>query len=116
MKLFKTNAGVVIEKEKNFFLVEDENWDTFTNDVDVFEKATTLTATLPADDKKLIETTLPLMGNKQELWVCGVTDYRSIVGSPEESKAQAVQQLGYAFTLPNGFGSGNNYSASNKKK
>ena len=46
------------------------------------------------------------MGSKQELWVCGVTDYRSIVGSPEESKAQAVQQLGYAFTLPNGFGSG----------
>ena len=87
MKLFKTSAGIVIEKESNYFLVADENWDTFINDDDVFEKATTLTATLPSGDKKLIETTLPPMGSNQELWACGVTYYRSMVGRQEESKA-----------------------------
>ena len=39
MKLFKTTAGVSIEKEKKYFLAVDENWDAFINDDDVFEKA-----------------------------------------------------------------------------
>src|SRR5436190_15262240 len=87
MKLFKTNPGIVIEYNHQYFLAEGENWDTFINYDDIFEKTKTLAATLPAGDKKLIEKTLAPMGTNQELWACGVTYYRSMVGRQEESKA-----------------------------
>ena len=87
MRLFKTNTGIVIEYNDQYFLAEGENWDTFINDDDIFEKAKSLTATLPAGDKKLVEKTLAPMGSNQELWACGVTYYRSMVGRQEESKA-----------------------------
>jgi hypothetical protein len=40
MKLYKTKAGIVIEKDGQFFLVGDENWDSFINDDTLFQKAT----------------------------------------------------------------------------
>jgi 2-dehydro-3-deoxy-D-arabinonate dehydratase len=87
MKLFKTIAGIVIEYDHQYFLAKGENWETFINDDDIFEKAKALTATLPAGDKKLIDKTMAPMGSNQELWACGVTYYRSMVGRQEESKA-----------------------------
>lgn len=87
MKLFKTKAGVVIEQADQFFLVTDISWDEFINNDDVFEKAKALTSTLHAGDKTLINEVLPPMGSNQELWACGVTYYRSMVGRQEESKA-----------------------------
>lgn len=87
MKLFKTKAGVVIEHEEQFFLAEGEHWDTFINDDNVFEKTKNLIAQLTAADKTLINEVLAPMGSNQELWACGVTYYRSMVGRQEESKA-----------------------------
>ncbi|MEQ1799511.1 MAG: fumarylacetoacetate hydrolase family protein [Lacibacter sp.] len=87
MKLFKTKAGSVIENENQFFLVGDQSWDTFINDDNILEKAKALTAILPAGNKTLITEVLPPMGSNQELWACGVTYYRSMVGRQEESKA-----------------------------
>jgi len=38
MKLYRTKAGIVIEKNDLFYLVQNENWDTFINDDMLIEK------------------------------------------------------------------------------
>ncbi len=85
MKIFKTAAGIVIEKETQFFLLKDESWDTFINDDGLFKKASSLIASLPAGEKELVADVLAPVGS-QELWACGVTYLRSKVGRQEESK------------------------------
>lgn len=85
MKIFKTAAGIVIEKETQFFLLKDENWDTFINDDGILKKASSLIASLPAGEKELVADVLAPVGS-QELWACGVTYLRSKVGRQEESK------------------------------
>lgn len=87
MKLFKTNTGIVLEKENNFFSVPDKNWDTFINDDLLLQKLQQLTESLPAAGEELIKEILPPIGTSQELWACGVTYLRSKVGRQEESKA-----------------------------
>ena len=42
MKLYKTTNGIVIEKNNSFFLVQNENWDSFINDDDLLKKLKTL--------------------------------------------------------------------------
>jgi 2-dehydro-3-deoxy-D-arabinonate dehydratase len=85
MKVYKTKAGIVIEKEEQFFLLKDENWDAFINDDTVFKKAAALISSLTAGGKELIADVLAPVGN-QELWACGVTYLRSKAGRQEESK------------------------------
>lgn len=84
MKLYKTKAGIVIEKENKFFLL-NESWDSFINDDDLFQKAKNLTASLAPKGNELINEILAPIGN-QELWACGVTYLRSKIGRQEESK------------------------------
>lgn len=84
MKLYKVKAGIVIEKEEKFYLV-NENWDSFINDDDLFQKTEKLTQTLSAKGNELINDVLAPIGN-QELWACGVTYLRSKIGRQEESK------------------------------
>lgn len=85
MKVYKANAGIVIENESNFYLLKDENWDAFINDDDLFQKTMNLISILTAGSKELIADVLAPVGN-QELWACGVTYLRSKVGRQEESK------------------------------
>jgi 2-dehydro-3-deoxy-D-arabinonate dehydratase len=85
MKLYKTNAGIVIEKENQFFLLEAEDWDTFINDDTLLNKCQKLTKTTQAGDETLIDQVLAPIGN-QELWACGVTYLRSKIGRQEESQ------------------------------
>ncbi len=86
MKLYKTNSGIVIEKEDMFFL-STENWDSYINDDDLYEKANMHTISAHPENKNLIKELLPPIGEGQELWACGVTYLRSKVGRQEESKA-----------------------------
>ena len=85
MKLYKTKAGIVIEKDNRFFLTTETNWDVFINDDNVFQKADKLTQSLTEGGKELIAELLPPLG-QQELWACGVTYLRSKLGRQEESK------------------------------
>ncbi|HZI54535.1 MAG TPA: fumarylacetoacetate hydrolase family protein [Chitinophagaceae bacterium] len=87
MKIYKTRQGPVIEIERTFFLLQNENWDSFINDDNLLQKAEELTGKLSAGDDSLINELLPPIGNQQELWACGVTYLRSKVGRQEESKA-----------------------------
>jgi 2-dehydro-3-deoxy-D-arabinonate dehydratase len=85
MKIYKVSAGIVIEKESNFYLLKNENWDSFINDDSLFQKATKLVSLLPAGGAELITEVSAPVGS-QELWACGVTYLRSKVGRQEESK------------------------------
>lgn len=88
MKLYHTKAGLLIEQENKFFLTQ-EDWDTFVNNDNLFERMKQIAAasqpiTNAADI--LQSQLLPVLKN-QELWACGVTYIRSKVGRQEESKA-----------------------------
>ncbi len=86
MKLYKIPNAIVIELNRKFYQA-NENWDTFINDDNVLQKATALTNVLQPVDAAAIQNTLAPIGANQELWACGVTYYRSMVGRQEESKA-----------------------------
>lgn len=87
MKIFKTTKGIVIENDNQFYVTENENWDTFINDDDVLQNATALIKLLPAVDASVINYILAPVGSHQEIWACGVTYLRSKVGRQEESKS-----------------------------
>ena len=85
MKLYNTNAGTVIEANENFYAVKAE-WEKLINDDNAFQTATALIKDATAGDSTLVEELLPVIGNNQELWACGVTYLRSKIGRQEESK------------------------------
>src|SRR6187397_2769784 len=87
MKLYRTRTGIVIEKNDLFYLVQNENWDTFINDDKLLEKIEELILVVKKRDNYVLEDILPTIGSQQELWACGVTYLRSKVGRQEESKA-----------------------------
>ena len=86
MKLYNTTNGIVIEQNEKLFLIK-EDWNNFINDDNVLQKATAAIATATPVDKTALNNLLPTIGINQELWACGVTYYRSMVGRQEESKA-----------------------------
>jgi 2-dehydro-3-deoxy-D-arabinonate dehydratase len=87
MKLYRTKTGIVIEKNDQFYLVQNENWDTFINDDMLIEKIEDLILVVKKRDNSVLEDILAPIGSQQELWACGVTYLRSKVGRQEESKA-----------------------------
>src|SRR6187431_2908538 len=87
MKLYRTRTGIVIEKNDLFYLVQNENWDTFINDDKLIEKIEDIILVIKKRDNSVLEDILAPIGSQQELWACGVTYLRSKVGRQEESKA-----------------------------
>jgi len=87
MKAYKTKTGIVLEENNKYYPVPDEDWDSFINDDDLLQKTRELTATLAPGDKSLVKELLAPIGDRQELWACGVTYLRSKVARQEESKA-----------------------------
>jgi 2-dehydro-3-deoxy-D-arabinonate dehydratase len=88
MKLYKTKKGIVVDKEGSLYLVENQNWDTFLNDDQLFAKLKKITETSSPNTqaKDLIAKELQAPIQSQEIWASGVTYYRSKVGRQEESK------------------------------
>ena len=85
MKVYKTSRGIVIENDQNHFLLQDEDWDQFVNDDNLYSKLLKLTKELKPQTGLLQEGVLAPVG-RQEIWAAGVTYYRSKVGRQEESK------------------------------
>ena len=85
MRLFKTKTGIAIERDNNYYLIQD-NWDSFINDDNLFAKTTNLLSSVTPKDSSVIDELLPPIGSQQELWACGVTYLRSKIGRQEESK------------------------------
>ncbi len=88
MKLYKTQQGIIVEKDAEFFLIKDKNWDSFINNDNIFNKIEEIkksSITIKDGSKIINDELLPPVGN-QELWACGVTYLRSKIGRQEESK------------------------------
>jgi 2-dehydro-3-deoxy-D-arabinonate dehydratase len=87
MKLYKTSTGIIIQKDEVYFLI-NEDWDSFINDDDLYEKMFGITnENKPEPDgEKLIMSNLLAPVGSQELWASGVTYMRSKQGRQEESK------------------------------
>jgi 2-dehydro-3-deoxy-D-arabinonate dehydratase len=88
MRVYKVKRGIVIENEKSLFLLENQNWDTFINDDNLFEKiSNTIKDAKPSTaSRDLLLTELQAPIHNQEVWASGVTYLRSKVGRQEESK------------------------------
>src|SRR5687767_8398384 len=88
MKLYKTKKGIVIQKGESYFLVNDQNWDSFINDDQLYSKMEGISETNApsAEAKSFIDSDIQPPIQSQEVWACGVTYFRSKVGRQEESK------------------------------
>jgi len=88
MKLYKTKKGIVVENENNYYMVGDQDWDSYVNDDQLFSKLQQATKELSAnaEAKDLITSEIQAPIQSQEIWACGVTYFKSKVGRQEESK------------------------------
>lgn len=88
MKLYRTQQGIVIEKDGSLYPVKDQPWDAFLNDDQLYEKMLQLTQTISpeAGAEGLSQYELLAPVQSQEIWASGVTYFRSKVGRQEESK------------------------------
>jgi 2-dehydro-3-deoxy-D-arabinonate dehydratase len=84
MKIYKTDKGIIIEQNNTRYLSDDVQWDQFINDDHLYEKLVRLIPNLPLASSLSFTAQAPV--GRQELWACGVTYYRSMLGRQEESK------------------------------
>ena len=88
MKLYKIKSGIIIEREDNFYYLENENWDTFYNDDNLLDKLNRITLEMSPDKtgSSILEKEIMAPIQNQEIWASGVTYYNSKLGRQEESK------------------------------
>jgi 2-dehydro-3-deoxy-D-arabinonate dehydratase len=88
MRVYKVKRGIVVEKNKSLFVLENQNWDKFINDDNLYENLDKATKDQkPSSESRetlLNELQAPIQN--QEVWASGVTYLRSKVGRQEESK------------------------------
>ena len=83
LKIYKTERGIVLSENESLSLLENENWDSYINDDNLFQKAKQdILRARPIENMGKILAPVGL----QELWACGVTYLRSKEGRQEESK------------------------------
>ncbi|MFZ0454124.1 MAG: fumarylacetoacetate hydrolase family protein [Ignavibacteriaceae bacterium] len=87
MKLYKTKNGIIIERDKKYFLLDSEDWDSFINDDNLHNKMINITGShTPIDNAENILNELEAPIQSQELWAAGVTYSKSKEERQEESK------------------------------
>jgi 2-dehydro-3-deoxy-D-arabinonate dehydratase len=86
MKLYKTAAAVLVESNNKYYSIKGQDWQSFINDDNLFQKVESMLKGLPEVDSIDEKITLAPIGDQQELWACGVTYLRSKIGRQEESQ------------------------------
>jgi 2-dehydro-3-deoxy-D-arabinonate dehydratase len=88
MKLFKTKKGILIENDKQFFLLNNEGWDEFVNDDHLYKKMKSIVQKLKnvKDVDEIMKSQLEAPIQSQELWAAGVTYLKSRIERQGESK------------------------------
>ncbi|HEY5371496.1 MAG TPA: hypothetical protein VIJ75_21130 [Hanamia sp.] len=76
MKLYKTKQAIVIENENGFYFLENEKWDEFINDDELFQKIKERIKVHSPSQNHPNDVLAPI-GSGQELGACGVTYLRS---------------------------------------
>lgn len=88
MKLFKTEHGIILEREEIFYRLHEINWDEVVNRPDLYQWLNTQTESLIpvaySDEVPFPEIQAPI--GTQEVWASGVTYYRSRTARMEESE------------------------------
>ena len=89
MRVYKVKLGIVLEKDNSLFLLENQDWDTFINDDNLFEKIEKATKELKplSQPREIVLKEIQAPIQSQEVWASGVTYLRSKVGRQEESKS-----------------------------
>ena len=82
MHLYKTSSGIILQKENNYFLL-NEGWDELINRDDLFQFLSNQKSEI---DINLNEIKIFAPIDKQEVWAAGVTYLRSRDARMEESK------------------------------
>ncbi len=88
MKIYNLKKGIVIEQKGRYFVLENEEWDSFINDDNLYTKTLDIIKSREpsGEGSKLINSELEAPIGKQEIWASGVTYYNSKLGRQEESK------------------------------
>ena len=88
MKIYKITSGILVEHQALFYHFENEAWDAFINDDDVYNRTIQKIGSKKpiAHARSLVDSELQAPIQSQELWAAGVTYSRSKVGRQEESK------------------------------
>ena len=88
MKLYKTETGILLEKEDLFYRLHETDWDLVVNRDDLYEwlelQAEKLIYLTFTDDIPFPEILAPI--GSQEVWASGVTYIRSRTARMEESE------------------------------
>lgn len=88
MKLYKVSQGLIIMTNDRAVLLEQEDWDAFINEDNLFAKAKArLTEATPlASTESYLDVYLQAPIGQQEVWASGVTYFNSKLARQEESK------------------------------
>lgn len=84
MKLYRTQAGPLVEDSGQYFPVEAKSWDELIASPEVFERAKSALSGKPAATPDPAQVLAPAVS--QEVWAAGVTYFRSRDARIEESK------------------------------
>lgn len=88
MKLYRTQRGIVIEKDRTYYRPDLADWNTLINQNDLYAYLTDVIRDTPATSGGTVLDLLPLLPpvDGQEVWASGVTYFRSKVARMEESQ------------------------------
>lgn len=86
IKLFRTTAGPVVERDNTFYSIQAESWDSLIIRDDIRSYLNDQLARAARRESPAEADLLPPIGS-QEVWAAGVTYYRSRSARMEESKA-----------------------------
>jgi 2-dehydro-3-deoxy-D-arabinonate dehydratase len=84
MKLYRTTQGILVEENRNFYSVEDADWDELIASDDLHSRLQASTRGAALEEKAAEGLLAPIVS--QEVWAAGVTYYRSRNARMEESK------------------------------
>ena len=86
MKIYKSESGIILEHQGNFFVVENTPWDQLINRNELFKYLNDLVKEKKPVDLDLDNTKLLAPIEHQEIWASGVTYYSSRSARMEESE------------------------------
>ena len=88
MKVYRTQKGIIVEHDEQFYLFQQADWDQFVNRSNLFQTIKSELANLTPDGGLKASTNTDLLApiGSQEVWASGVTYLRSREARMEESK------------------------------
>lgn len=92
MKVYKVKSGIIIEREHDYRVVRNQNWDNFIDDDQLSEKLHGKIGELITESsaRSIIADAVMAPIQSQEVWAAGVTYFNSKLARQEESDRKSV--------------------------